>query len=112
MFSSRRYYKLWNLHPYFQTFFALVIIILAWTVGLVWIESAGSVEQSSDTGFVTYVKNQALALMVIFHMFGLLWLLQFAIACQHMVSSSKYNRIHRRFSIRSHVNLRLIIPNK
>jgi solute carrier family 44 protein 1 (choline transporter-like protein) len=65
----------------------MVIIILTWTVGLIWIESAGYPQLSSDTGFVTYVKNEALVLMILFHMFGLLWLLQFAIACQHMVSS-------------------------
>ena len=64
-----------------------MVVILAWTVGLLWIESAGYPEQSSQTGFVTYVKNQLLALMILFHVFGLLWLLQFVIACQHMVSS-------------------------
>jgi len=70
----------------FQTFLAVVIVILAWTIGLLWIESAGYPEQSSQTGFVTYVKNEMLALMILFHVFGLLWLLQFVIACQHMVN--------------------------
>jgi solute carrier family 44 protein 1 (choline transporter-like protein) len=63
----------------------LVIIILAWTIGLLWIESAGYPEVSSTTGFVTYVKNEMLAIMILFHLFGFLWLLQFVIACQHMV---------------------------
>jgi hypothetical protein len=27
-----------------------------------------------------------LALMILFHLFGFLWLLQFVIACQHMVT--------------------------
>ena len=68
-----------------QTFLALVIVVLAWTIGLLWIESAGYPAVSSSTGFVTYAKNNLLALMILFHIFGLLWLLQFIIACQHMV---------------------------
>ena len=63
----------------------MLVVALAWTFGLLWLESSGNPVKSSDTGFVTYEKTMFVYLMRFYHLFGLFWLTQFVIACQHMV---------------------------
>ena len=86
-----RYFKLKlirfdNLYLYiFQTFLALVVLATCWSYGLAWIVSAGEAQISKVTGFVQYIPDSFLFWMRFYHLFGLLWIAQFVIACQHMI---------------------------
>ena len=70
---------------FLKTFLALGVTIVCWTVGAIFIESAGVPQTSLTTGYVTYVKDYFLLGMRWYHLFGLLWITQFVIACQHVV---------------------------
>ena len=75
-----------NLYLYiFQTFLALVVLATCWSYGLAWIVSAGEAQISKVTGFVQYIPDSFLFWMRFYHLFGLLWIAQFVIACQHMI---------------------------
>ena len=69
----------------FQTFLALVILATCWSYGLAWIVSAGDAQINKITGFVQYIPDSFLFWMRFYHLFGLLWIAQFVIACQHMI---------------------------
>ena len=69
----------------FQTFLALVVLATCWSYGLAWIVSAGEAQISKVTGFVQYIPDSFLFWMRFYHLFGLLWIAQFVIACQHMI---------------------------
>ena len=77
-----------SMRPIFclQTFIALVILASCWSYGLAWIVSAGEA-QFTKTGFVQYTPDSFLFWMRFYHLFGLLWIANFVIACQHMVIS-------------------------
>ena len=68
-----------------QTCLAVAIIVVCWTLGLALIESTGDPDQHRQTGFVTYTKTTFFKWARFYQLFGLLWLVQFAKACQHMV---------------------------
>ena len=68
-----------------QTFLSLALLAALWTVALAYIETAGTPEISSNTGYVRYVKGSFWFWIRLYHLFGLLWLANFMIACQHMV---------------------------
>lgn len=62
-----------------------MIVCGGWTVGLLVIQSAGTPELHATTGFITYAKDYVLLGMLAYYIFGLIWILQFVVACQHMV---------------------------
>ncbi len=64
---------------------ALCVLVVCWVAGFIFIESLGSPVQSAETGFVTYRKADWVLGMRWFYLFGLLWISQFIIACQHCV---------------------------
>ena len=63
---------------------ALVALAVIWTLALAFIETAGSPILTSN-GYVSYEKNAFWFWIRLFHLFGLLWLANFIIACQHVV---------------------------
>ena len=63
---------------------SLAILAALWTLALAYIETAGIPEISSN-GFVRYVKSPFWFWIRLYHLFGLLWLANFIVACQHMV---------------------------
>ncbi len=68
-----------------QTLLAVAVACCCWICGEIVIESAGTPVQSNATGFVTYEKDWFLIAMRWLYIFGILWITQFIIACQHMV---------------------------
>ena len=63
-----------------------MILASSWSYGLAWIVSAGEpLINNKTTGFVQYTPDTFLFWMRFYHVFGLLWLAQFVMACQHMV---------------------------
>src|SRR5262249_22775692 len=68
-----------------QTLIALILALGLWTLGLMFLESAGVPTVSTSTGYVTYTKGGFLLAARWFYLFGLLWIAQFVIACQYMV---------------------------
>nr|XP_040569500.1 choline transporter-like protein 1 [Lepeophtheirus salmonis] len=69
----------------FWTFLVLLIFLIFWTLTLIWFESSGYPEQDSTSGFVTYKKSSFLIGLRFYNFFGLFWISQFIIACQHVV---------------------------
>jgi len=69
----------------FLTFIAMTITTVFWIYGSLWIFTAGDPEIDSKTGYVKYKPDEFLLWMRWYHIFGLLWLTQFCIACQHLV---------------------------
>lgn len=67
------------------TCLAVAVIIVMWIFGLILIESTGEPDEHRSTGFVTYRKSDVFKWMRLYHLFGLLWLVQFVKACQHLV---------------------------
>ena len=67
-----------------QTFLSLAVLATCWSYGLAWIVSAGVAERG-NAGFVQYKPDSFLFWMRFYHLFGLLWIAQFVIACQHMI---------------------------
>ena len=68
----------------FQTFLSLAILAFLWTLALAYIETAGTPEISPNE-FVRYAKSPFWFWIRLYHLFGLLWLANFIVACQHMV---------------------------
>ena len=87
MFCSKLFHRFKiNFYLPSKTFLALVILASSWSYGLAWIVSAGEpMVNNKTTGFVQYTPDTFLFWMRFYHVFGLLWLAQFVMACQHMV---------------------------
>lgn len=62
----------------------MITLAAIWTVALAFIETAGTPKIGSN-GYVVYEKETYWIGLRIAHLFGLLWLANFIIACQHVV---------------------------
>jgi len=67
------------------TFISIASITFFWLYGSLWIFTSGDPAQDTDTGYITYKPDQFMTWMRWYHIFGLLWLTQFCVACQHLV---------------------------
>ena len=72
------------MYIYFQTLISLIALAGLWTIALAFIETAGE-PTFSDNQYVTYKKGDFWTWIRLYHLFGLLWLANFIIACQHVV---------------------------
>lgn len=56
-----------------------------WTIALAFIETAGEPSTNDKSGYVEFTKDSFWFWIQVYHIFGLLWLANFFVACQHMV---------------------------
>ena len=64
---------------------AFAILAITWTAALAYIETAGVPEINPQSGYVEYTKSPFWFWIRLYHLFGFLWLMNFFVACQHMV---------------------------
>lgn len=86
------------------TFAALVGITVAWSIGLICLQSMKQPIVDISTGFVVFKAETLYKIMKWYHIFAFLWVSHFAIACQHYVigaSVSKWYFSPNRYNLNS-----------
>lgn len=68
-----------------QTFFFLCVAIILWSYFAVLIQSSGSPAFEASSHNVYYKKDQLMKFARVYNILVLLWVIEFIIACQHMV---------------------------
>ena len=66
---------------------AFAILAICWTLGLAFIETAGFPEKNIESGYIQYSKDHFWFWIRVYHLFGFLWMANFFVACQHMVTA-------------------------
>lgn len=86
------------------TFATLVLIITAWSIALICLQSVKVPVIDRTTGFVVYKAETFYKVMKWYHAFAFLWMSHFALACQHYVigaSVSKWYFTTDRYNLHS-----------
>ncbi|KAJ9589125.1 hypothetical protein L9F63_017584, partial [Diploptera punctata] len=67
------------------TFVALGLVVAAWLILALLIESSGELRQTKESEPATYEKTTAMKVTRWYNLLGLFWFAQFCIGCQHMI---------------------------
>ncbi|KAI1308993.1 Choline transporter-like protein 1 [Halotydeus destructor] len=76
----------------FWTFAVLVLLCASWLYSLIHLQSVREAVVDIETHFVTYQVPEFYKQMKWYHMFAIIWLVHFILACQHFVIGSSISR--------------------